>query len=201
MGTSKSKRRVKIVESIASAISSKKIFDTIDYRNRNEDYIKQYMHQPLIKELEELYENLELSKSNDTEIVKQKAKDCLLWEGDVNTTVNNFTFFGTQHRPDFVVKIDRLSVAVEVKKGETGSSLREGIGQSLVYASAFDFVVYLYVDISKDKKIRDNMSGKQEQELINDLGIVTTHCFRWCNELTCRNPLYCHRPYAVCKWS
>ena len=127
------------------------------------------MHQPLIKELEDLYENLELSKSNDKEIVKQKAKDCLLWEGDVNTTVNNFTFFGTQHRPDFVVKIDRLSVAVEVKKGETGSSLREGIGQSLVYASAFDFVVYLYVDISKDKKIRDSMNGKQEQELINDL--------------------------------
>ena len=122
MGTSKSKRRVKIVESIASAISSKKIFDTIDYRNRNEDYIKQYMHQPLISELELLYENLELSKSMDKDLVKQKAKNCLLWEGDVNTTVNNFTFFGTQHRPDFVVKIDKLSVAVEVKKGETGSS-------------------------------------------------------------------------------
>ena len=36
MGRSKSKKRVKIVESIASAISSKKIFDVIDYRNRNE---------------------------------------------------------------------------------------------------------------------------------------------------------------------
>ena len=105
----------------------------------------------------------------DKDLVKQKAKNCLLWEGDVNTTVNNFTFFGTQHRPDFVVKIDKLSVAVEVKKGETGSSLREGIGQSLVYSSSFDFVVYLYVDISKDKKIRDSMNGAKEQELINDL--------------------------------
>ena len=169
MGTSKSKRRIKIVESIASAISSNKIFDVIDYRNRNEDYIKQYMHQPLISELEALYEDLELSKSADREIVKQKAKDCLLWEGDVTTTVNNFTVFGTQHRPDFVVKIDKLRVAVEVKKGESGHSLREGIGQSLVYSSEFDFVVYLYVDISKDKKIRDSMSGSQEQELINDL--------------------------------
>ena len=169
MGTSKSKRRIKIVESIASAISSNKIFDVIDYRNRNEDYIKQYMHQPLISELEALYEDLELSKSADREIVKQKAKDCLLWEGDVTTTVNNFTVFGTQHRPDFVVKIDKLRVAVEVKKGETGHSLREGIGQSLVYSSEFDFVVYLYVDISKDKKIRDSMTGEREQELINDL--------------------------------
>tara|TARA_A100001037_G_scaffold106674_1_gene96940 strand:+ start:13642 stop:14184 length:543 start_codon:yes stop_codon:yes gene_type:complete len=169
MGTSKSKKRVKIVESIASAISSNKIFDVIDYRNRNEDYIKQYMHQPLISELEALYEDLELSKSTDKDLIRQKAKDCLLWEGDVNTTVNNFTFFGTQHRPDFVVKIDKLKVAVEVKKGESGSSLREGIGQSLVYASEFDFVVYLYVDISKDKKIRDSMGGSQEQELINDL--------------------------------
>ena len=169
MGTSKSKRRIKIVESIASAISSKKIFDVIDYRNRNEDYIKQYMHQPLISELETLYEDLELSKSTDKELVKQKAKNCLLWEGDVTTTVNNFTIFGTQHRPDFVVKIDKLRVAVEVKKGETGHSLREGIGQSLVYSSEFDFVVYLYVDISKDKKIRDSMVGEKEQELINDL--------------------------------
>ena len=169
MGRSKSKKRVKIVESIASAISSKKIFDVIDYRNRNEDYIKQYMHQPLINELQELYESLELSKSADKELVKEKAKNCLLWEGDVNTTVNNFTFFGTQHRPDFVVKIDKLKVAVEVKKGETGSSLREGIGQSLVYASAFDFVVYLYVDISKDKKIRDAKNGTQEQALVEEL--------------------------------
>ncbi len=169
MGTSKSKKRVKIVESIASAISSNKIFDVIDYRNRNEDYIKQYMHQPLINELEGLYEDLELSKSADKELVRQKAKDCLLWDGDVNTTVNNFTFFGTQHRPDFVVKIDKLKVAVEVKKGESGHSLREGLGQSLVYSSEFDFVVYLYVDISKDKKIRDSMGGPKEQELINDL--------------------------------
>ena len=61
------------------------------------------------------------------------------------------------------------NINLEVKKGETGSSLREGIGQSLVYSSAFDFVVYLYVDISKDKKIRDSMNGKKEQELINDL--------------------------------
>ena len=141
----------------------------IDYRNRNEDYIKQYMHQPLISELEALYEDLELSKSADKELVKQKAKNCLLWEGDVTTTVNNFTVFGTQHRPDFVVKIDKLRVAVEVKKGESGHSLREGIGQSLVYSSEFDFVVYLYVDISKDKKIRDSMVGEKEQELINDL--------------------------------
>ena len=69
MGTTKSKRRVKIVESIASAISSKKIFDTIDYRNRNEDYIKQYMHQPLISELEELYENLE-------DVYNEKVAEC-----------------------------------------------------------------------------------------------------------------------------
>ena len=169
MAKSKSKRRIKIVESIASAISSKKIFDTIDYRNRNEDYIKQYMHQPLISELEELYEQLQTSKTVDKELIKQKAKNCLLWEGDVNTRVNNFTFFGTQQNPDFIVKIESLAVAVEVKKGETGSSLREGIGQSLVYASTFDFVVYLYVDISKDKKICSSTYGKKEKNLITNL--------------------------------
>ena len=94
MGTTKSKRRVKIVESIASAISSKKIFDTIDYRNRNEDYIKQYMHQPLINELEELYENLELSKSMDKDLVKQKAKELV----DV-AVKNNFPVPGKPSKP------------------------------------------------------------------------------------------------------
>ena len=180
MSTSKSKKRIKIVESIASAISSKKIFDVIDYRRRNEDYIKQYMHQPLLAELESLYREFELTKSTDAEVIRQKAKNCLLWEGDVNTTVNNFTFLGTQHRPDFVVKIDKLNVAVEVKKGETGHSLREGIGQSLVYASQFDFVVYLYVDISKDKKIRDSVSNPREQKLIDDLWKNHNVMFRIC---------------------
>ena len=180
MSTSKSKKRIKIVESIASAISSNKIFDVIDYRRRNEDYIKQYMHQPLIDELEQLYKEFELTKSTDASIIRQKAKNCLLWEGDVSTTVNNFTFFGTQHRPDFIVKIDSFQVAVEVKKGETGHSLREGIGQSLVYASQFDFVVYLYVDISKDKKIRDSATQPQEQELIDDLWKNHNVMFRVC---------------------
>ena len=177
---SKSKKRIKIVESIASSISSKKIFDVIDYRNRNEDYIKQYMHQPLIAELESLYKEFELTKSTDEDIIRQKAKNCLLWEGDVGTTVNNFTFFGTQHRPDFIVKIDKLNVAVEVKKGESGHSLREGIGQSLVYASQFDFVVYLYVDISKDKKIRESATQPQEQRLIDDLWKNHNVLFRIC---------------------
>ena len=180
MSTSKSKKRIKIVESIASAISSNKIFDVIDYRRRNEDYIKQYMHQPLIDELESLYKEFELTKSTDADIIRQKAKNCLLWEGDVSTTVNNFTFFGTQHRPDFIEKIDSFRVAVEVKKGETGHSLREGIGQSLVYASQFDFVVYLYVDISKDKKIRDSVRQPQEQRLMADLWKNHNVLFRIC---------------------
>ena len=97
----------------------------------------------------------------------------MLWEGEANTNINNFTFFGTQH-PDFVVKIDKLKVAVEVKKGESGSSLREGIGQSLVYASAFDFVVYLYVDISKTKRFVTQKTEHKNKHLFKNFGKITT---------------------------
>ena len=103
--------------------------------------------------------------------IQKKAKVSLFWEGDVNTTVNHIRFLGVQHRPDFMVKVDGIRVAVEVKRGETGSAVREGLGQSLVYASCedFDFVVYLFVDTSKDKKIRDSLSRTLDAAFIQSL--------------------------------
>ena len=77
----------------------------------------------------------------------------------MNTTVNHIRFLGVQHRPDFVVKLVGIRIAVEVKRGQSGSAIREGIGQALVYAASqdFDFVNYLFIDTSRDKKIRDSL--------------------------------------------
>ncbi len=154
--TSKSKRRTYIVDAIAECISSDKIFNTLDYRRKSEAFLKQYMHQPLQACLKKLYQESGGSLSENTLLAK--VKDALLWEGDKKTIINNVRFLGVQHRPDFVIRFDnKLNIAVEIKRGESGASIREGIGQSLVYAvSDFDFVVFLFVDTSKDKKIRES---------------------------------------------
>jgi hypothetical protein len=70
-----------------------------------------------------------------------------------------------------VVKVDDIRVAVEVKRGENGSAVREGLGQSLVYSSCedFDFVVYLFVDTSRDKKIRDSLNRSLDSTFIQSL--------------------------------
>ena len=115
------------------------------------------MHQPLQRRIRRLCE--ELFSGQSPKSIASKASEALFWEGDVNTTVNHIRFLGVQHRPDFVVKLVGIRIAVEVKRGQSGSAIREGIGQALVYAASedFDFVNYLFIDTSRDEKIRDSL--------------------------------------------
>jgi hypothetical protein len=106
---------------------------------------------------------LELSKA------RKKIQKSLKWEGNVNTTVNNILFMGTQNRPDMLLDIDNMSIAIEFKRGDKGSDLRGGIGQSMIYATHFDFVVYLFIDTSKDKRIKNSTVSPNEEIFIKEL--------------------------------
>jgi len=165
----KSARRQWVVDQILAALSDDKIFSTLNYRQKNEAFIKQYMHQPLQERMRSICRKLYPNESDST--IQRKAKVSLFWEGDVNTTINNIRFLGVQHRPDFMVKVGGIRVAIEVKRGDSGYAVREGLGQSLVYASCedFDFVVYLFVDTSKDKKIRGSLSRDLDAAFIQSL--------------------------------
>jgi hypothetical protein len=165
----KSDRRTWIVDQLLGAMKSDEIFETLDYRRKNENYIKQYMHQILKNRLVEIHRRLSPNQKDET--LKRKAADSLMWEGDVKTTINHIRFLGAQHRPDFKVLVDGLRIAVEVKRGESGAGVREGVGQSLVYAASedFDFVVYLFVDTSKDKKILESLRREREQAFVKSL--------------------------------
>ena len=165
--TKKSARRTMIVDGIMDLLKSDVVYKTIDYRRRKEAWIKQYMHQPFIAKLEEIHRRLDPKATDKT--IQKRARASLLWEGDVNTTINHFLFLGVLHRPDFIVQIDGLRIAVEVKRGESGAAVREGLGQSLVYASEFDFVCYIFVDVSKDKKVKRGFTGNAEQFFVERL--------------------------------
>lgn len=165
--TVKSKKRTWIVDQILDCLKDPNIYNTIDCKNRKEDYIKQYMHKFIIDRLEAIHQQLYPGLGEQT--ARKKARESLLWESDRKTTVNNVQFFGVQHRPDFLIQLFDLKIAVEIKKGDNGFSIREGLGQSLVYSTNYDFTVYLFIDTSKDLKVKKSLASREERFLIMKL--------------------------------
>ena len=161
---SKSGPRTKVINSIISTLKSPEIYNTINYRKQSEDKIKQFMYPYLLNKIAKLYEDQD---KVSPKTAKKKAKEGLLWEGNVKTTVSNKLFLGAQHRPDFVVEYKDLTIAIEIKRGDNGSSLREGIGQSQVYSTHFDFTICLFIDTSKEKKILNASTSDEEKKFIN----------------------------------
>ena len=73
---------------------------------------------------------------------------------------------GTENRPDMVVDMNGLKIAIEFKKGKSGSDVRAGIGQSIIYSTHYDFVLYFFIDISDDKTIKNAQGGVNETEFV-----------------------------------
>jgi len=110
-----------------------------------------------------------LSKHYDysNEFAKDIVKDKFRYEKKEGTVLHNFKFFNTNHRADATLEINDLRIAFEIKKVKSGSSIRSGIGQSLVYATQYDFVLYFLLDISKDRDIRD-VQGSKKVDLLKE---------------------------------
>ena len=164
---SKTKNRTEMLKALMDVISSRDIYDVIDYRRSDESSIKQFMYQPLLECLTEVY--VTKSRNKDKAKAKAKAKLALIWESSKQTTLHNIMLFGVQHRPDMEVNFNGLKIAIEVKKGEQGNDIRSGFGQCLMYQSYYDFILYLFVDTSKDKRLLNSMTGEKEKSLIGSL--------------------------------
>lgn len=163
----KTKRAETIIQGIMAPLKSDKIYKTINYKHKNEAEIKLFMHSVLLDGLKKIYRRMQPNLREST--IQKKADRSLFWESDVKTTINNIIFLGVQHRPDFLVDIYGLRIGVEIKRGDDGSSIREGLGQSLVYSTEYDFVVYLFIDISSDKKIGRSYNGQEEKQMVKSL--------------------------------
>jgi len=161
----KSTKRIEVIDKILNTIADPKIYKTIDYVRYDENYIKQYIYQPLIRCIKNIHVKRGLTESR----ALTKAEKSLLWEGNKETTVSNLQFLGCSHRPDMALEINGMNLAIEFKKGGNGSSLREGIGQAIVYTSKYDFVIYLLIDTTKDKSIQQASKNPLESKFINDL--------------------------------
>ena len=164
--TVKSGKRIKLIEYISETLANEEIYGTIAYKQKPEDQIKQFAYPYILNDIRKyLSENTNLNESR----IHEDAKKMLKWEGNVNTTVNHVKFFGTKHRPDMVLEIDNLKVAIEFKKGKTGSSIRESFGQCMVYAQHYDFVINCLIDCSEDNIIVEGSKGVQEQKFLEGM--------------------------------
>ena len=166
--TTKSIKRTALIDSLANELIDHELFS--DNVKRDRDTEKQ-IQKSLFLRMEKtglqkvLTENLDMKSNKIKEVIK---KD-FAWEQDINTTVNQITMFATQHRPDAVLKVNDLTIAIEIKKGKDGSSIRSGIGQSIIYSKNYDFVIFVYVDISEGRNIKNSVTATKEQEVINEL--------------------------------
>jgi hypothetical protein len=162
----KTTKRINFLEDVLLAMMHEEIYGTIDYRKKSESEIKQFIYPKMIDNLSKYY--MKENKLNE-EKARTKARKSLLWEGNIKTTVNNFVLFGAQHRPDMVISDGNLNVGIEIKKGDDGSSIRAGIGQSIVYSQVFDFTIFLFIDTTKTKDILNSITGEKEENIICDL--------------------------------
>ncbi len=166
--TAQTQKRSSLVIEIISVLKENEIFSEIVTRQHDtEALFQKVLFLRLQKKLPSMLSSiLGFSEKKSTKIAEEDFK----WEQKVTTPVPSFNFFATNHRPDAVLEInEELRVAIELKKGDSGQSLRAGIGQALVYSTQFDFTIYLFIDITKALDIRSSFNGSKEQALINSL--------------------------------
>lgn len=167
--SNKSTKRTKLLEDIIEVMKTHEIFS--DNVKRKDDEVT--IQKALFLRLEKgkLLSNILLE--NNITTTKEKADMIALknfsYEQDINTTVKQFCIFGTQHRPDAVLDLGDFRIAIEVKKGNNGSSIRSGLGQSLLYSHQYDFTIYFFVDTTQGLDIKSSVQGSKEQEIINQL--------------------------------
>ena len=97
-----------------------------------------------------------------------KAHKSFYWEGQEGSFGKlRETTFGSRNYPDFIIQ-EPYSVAVEYKQSPNGSTVKHGIGQSIMHTLSgdFDFVYYLFHDQSRDKKIEKSITGGSEASII-----------------------------------
>lgn len=89
----KSERRTRIVDGLLKAMTCDDIFQTLNYKNKSEAKITNYMHQPLKRGLVDIHRELTPGQKEST--LRRKAEQSLMWEGDVKTTINHVRFLAS----------------------------------------------------------------------------------------------------------
>lgn len=100
-----------------------------------------------------------------------KAHKSFYWEGQEGRYGKaRETTFGSRNYPDFIIT-DPYLMAIEYKQSENGSTVKQGIGQSIMHTLSEDFhyVYYLFHDQSKEKKIEKSAKSSIEMAVLDKM--------------------------------
>ena len=100
-----------------------------------------------------------------------KANKSFYWEGQEGRYGKERpTTFGSRNYPDFIIT-DPYLIAIEYKQSPNGSTVKQGVGQSVMHtlAGEFDFVYYLFHDESDKKRIEKSIGNETEAFILDTL--------------------------------
>lgn len=131
-----------------------------DTRRKSESAIQGELRPLIIRYLEEYFREQGYADA------VQKANKSFYWEGQEGAYGRERpTTFGSRNYPDFIIT-DPYLVAIEYKQSPYGSTVKHGVGQSIMHTLSgdFDFVYYLFHDESKDKRIEASVHDEEGAE-------------------------------------
>jgi hypothetical protein len=100
-----------------------------------------------------------------------KANKSFYWEGQEGQFGSSrSSSFGTRNYPDFIIT-DPYLIAIEYKKSPNGSTIKHGIGQSIMHTlcGEFDYVYFLFHDESEDKRICKSCCNDLEKSVLDKM--------------------------------
>jgi hypothetical protein len=136
-----------------------------DTRSRPETQIQAEIRPLIIRYLEEHFRDAGYKDFTG------KANKSFYWEGQEGKFGNRReTTFGARNYPDFIITQPYL-LAVEYKQDANGSTVKHGIGQSIMHTLCrdFDYVYYLFHDQSRDRRIEKSIGDKTEALILKKM--------------------------------
>ena len=161
----KTKQVTEFIDGLCSAITSSPLLRKNTVGDKTEQQMQTEIRPIILRYLER---HFEAAGFKDPEA---KAHESFYWEGQEGKygRKRNQTF-AARNYPDFIITKPYL-LAIEYKKSDNGSVIKQGIGQSVMHTLSedFDYVFYLFHDQCKDKCIAKSAQGKRESNIIDTM--------------------------------
>lgn len=160
------KRKTKQVEDFINGLHNGITSDRQFRRNtagKSESQIQAELRPLIISYLEKYFSEKGYKDST------RKANDSFYWEGQEGKHGRiRDEVFGARNYPDFIITAPYL-VAVEYKQSANGSTVKQGIGQSIMHTMTEDFhyVYYLFHDQSKGGRVKRSLENEKEKYIAN----------------------------------
>jgi hypothetical protein len=160
----KSAKVERFLEGLHKAITEDKQFRK-DTRTKSEREIQTEIRPLIINYLTKYYDDACFKDAVG------KANKSFYWEGQEGQYgKERRKTFASRNYPDFIIT-DPYLIAIEYKQSNTGSTIKHGIGQSMLHTlcEEFHYVYFLFHDQTKDKAIEKSRKNERETFILKKM--------------------------------